>query len=242
MLDSPEGEFFDRHAESYHSARGGMSPFHEVTAGRIEEGLHGSVLSVGGLWNSARLSVPDYRLTVLDVSAEMLKRSAREGLELVQGDVRTTDFADGTFDHVVLPLVLHHVAGRNALTARRNVRGILVRVFRMLRPGGRVWISEFCVPRAVYAVEVALAPAVRWGLTLARIPLVVMHTSSFYESALGDAGFGEVCVEHVRPASELSRWIRPVIGLPWLRVPRWLYPVRPTLVTARRPFSSLRSG
>jgi SAM-dependent methyltransferase len=189
---TPEGEFFDRQAASYCASRGGMRPFHEVTARTIEAGLGGSVLSVGGLWNSAEPSGRGYRLTVLDVSAEMLKRSAREGIELIQGDVRTTSFADASFDHVVLPLVLHHVAGLNALTARRNVREILGRLFPILRPGGRVWISEFCVPRAVYAVEVPLAPAIRWGLSLARIPLVVMHTARFYESALVEAGFDEV--------------------------------------------------
>ncbi|MBI5442359.1 MAG: class I SAM-dependent methyltransferase [Deltaproteobacteria bacterium] len=232
-MSGHETEFFDRQAESYHSVPAGMRPFHEATARRIESGLAGSVLCIGGLWSRADLSSRGYRLTVMDASAAMLRHYGSEGVLLVQGDACRIGFPDGTFDHVVLPLLLHHVAGSSAISARRNVREVLGGVARVLRPGGSVWIHEFCVPPAVYGVEILSAPFVRWGLALARIPLVVMHTRGFYRSALVESGFHRVEVETVRPLTASPTWIRPVIGLPWLTVPRWIYPARPTLITAR---------
>lgn len=233
-MSSQPGEFFDRHAEHYHSKPAGMGEHHEVTARKIEAGLAGSVLSIGGLWNRADLSRRSYRLTILDMSAEMLKRYAAEGVELIQGDARTVPLEPGSFDHVVLPLVLHHIAGTSAVTARAHVREVLGKVARALRPGGRVWISEFCVPAAVYGAEALAAPLVRRGLALAGIPLVVMHSAGFYRDALTGAGFTSVEVEAIQPTTKAPTWITPVIGLPWLRFPRALYPARPTLITARR--------
>ena len=62
-----------------------------------------------------------------------------------------------------------------------------------------------------------------------------MHSAGFYRRALREAGFAEIDVAPVQAddATPFDR-LQPVIGLPWLVIPRFAYPVTPTLVTAVR--------
>jgi hypothetical protein len=70
-------------------------------------------------------------------------------------------------------------------------------------------------------------------LGLAGIPLVVMHPAWVYQRELARAGFTDVDRYQPRPA-DVPRFVRPVIGLGWLVVPRQLYPVTPILVSGAR--------
>jgi ubiquinone/menaquinone biosynthesis C-methylase UbiE len=233
MADDSVRKFFDDQATDYHSRRAGMRSFHRVAAERIEAGLDGSVLSVGGLWIEANLDSERFAVTIADLSRAMLAEYELEPVTIVQADASALPFSAASFDHVVLPLILHHVAGVSAEQAQRGVARVLTEVRRVLEPGGRLWISEFCVTAAVYAVELAAVPVTRRLLASVGAPLVVMHTRRFYERALAAAGFGDIRVERVQAAdARATDWITPVIGFPVLKVPRALYPVTPTLITA----------
>ena len=237
MTDAPSPrEFFNRRASEYHGgAPGPMAPFHRRIARQIEHSLDGEVLAVGGLWAQADLGRTRCEITVSDVSDAMLEHWSGNGLRTVRCDARELEFGDASFGAVVLPLVLHHIAGAHGLQARREVARVLGEAFRVLRPGGGVWISEFCVSRAVYALELAASPLTARLLRAARVPLVVMHTATFYLAELERAGFHAAEARRIEaPEAHPLDAIRPVIGLPWLRVPRFTYPVHPTLITARR--------
>jgi SAM-dependent methyltransferase len=235
-MTEASARFFDQQAGDYHaSRRGGMWPFHRVSAARLQRELRGRVLAAGGLWAQADAAAVAGAVTVADRSLGMLRHWAAKGLTTVRCDARVLPFDPASFDHVVLPLVLHHLAGSHGWAARRQARRALAEAARVLRPGGRLWISEFCVRPWLYALELAVSPLTRLALAAARIPLVVMHSVSFYESALRELGFTEVEAAAVwAPEPRAGDLIQPVIGLPWLVVPRWLYPVSPTLVTGRR--------
>lgn len=229
-------QFFDREAEAYHGGPPGpMAPYHRRTARTIERGLSGDVLCVGGIWARADLDAcAGCRITVGDVSEEMLRHWASESVRTEICDARSMPFEDESFDHVVYPLVLHHIAGVHGAQARRFASEALVEARRVLRPGGRIWISEFTVSPPVYGLELAASPLTHAVLRLAGIPLVVMHSKAFYRHALAAAGFTEVeCEAVAAPDAGPFDLLRPVIGLDWLVMPRFLYPVTPTLVTAR---------
>jgi SAM-dependent methyltransferase len=236
-------DFFDEQADSYHHRPGPrpMSPYHTRTARTIEAGLSGRVLCVGGVWACADLSrIPSCEVVVADVSREMLAEYSAQGLKTRLCDARRLDFPNRSFDHAVVPLVLHHITGSdvgsNGWIARREARGALADVHRILKPGGKLWISEFCVWPLIYGIELLASPATRRVLSLAGIPLVVMHSVAYYRETLRGLGFAAVSIEPVRsPEAKAFDLLRPVIGLDWLVVPRFVYPVRPYLITAERP-------
>jgi SAM-dependent methyltransferase len=229
--------FFDREAEAYHGGPPGpMSPYHRRTARRLEAELEGDVLCIGGLWAQVDLGACGRcSLTVGDVSERMLRHWESERVRTRVCDALDLPFEDGRFDHLVYPLVLHHIAGKNGRQARRLLRRALAEAHRVLKPGGGLWISEFTVSRPVYWLELAASPVTHAVLGLAKIPLVVMHSAPFYRRVLAEAGFSGVeCAPVEAEDAGPFDALRPVIGLPWLVVPRFAYPVTPTLITARR--------
>ncbi len=228
-------EFFNSNASEYYAIDAGMGTVNQLAARHIEEGVSGRVLSIGGLWpRHSQEALSDLDLTVADVSEEMLRPHREAGLCTALDDARALSFPDASFDHVVLPLVLHHITDQSWVAARREVNKVLAEVRRVLKRGGRVWISEFSVSWTVYCSEAAAAPLTRFVLGLAGIPLVVMHSIDFYRSTLRRQQFDDLQSYYPVPAD--ASWrdpIRPIIGLPWLKVPRGLYPVRPVVLSAK---------
>lgn len=206
---------------------------HRVTADLLNRELEdGRILCVGGPWVAADLGLD---LTVLDISVGMLRLYARAGMTPILGDGRQPPLSDSSFDHVVVPLVLHHITGRGAASARENVRRAVRVAARLLEPGGRLWIKEIVVPAPIYALELFLAPLTRAALAAKKIPLVIFHTDRFFRRALSEAGLTDV--RSIVSDSPDERWydrIAPVIGLPRLRVPRLLVPVRYRLIVGER--------
>jgi SAM-dependent methyltransferase len=229
------GQFFDKHfADGYLDRDHGMQPFHEVTARKIEAGITGDVLCVGGLWSRGTVP-PSARIVIVDLSAAMLQVWSDQGMSTVQADARALPFAGQTFDHVVVPLMLHHVTGESVSEAQTQAALVLAEVNRVLRPNGVCWISEFCVSSAAYAMERAAAPVTRRLLALRGIPLVVMHSSRFYQEVLRAQKFVDIEIEAIS-ANRAHAWdtITPIVGFPWLKVPRVLYPLTPTLIRAKK--------
>lgn len=90
--------------------------------------------------------LPGLECTLLDLSAPMLQR-ARERVAAagasrvatVQEDIRTASLAEGSFDIVVAVAVLHHL--RDAA----DWESTFAKLFRLLRPGGWLWISDLVI-------------------------------------------------------------------------------------------------
>jgi SAM-dependent methyltransferase len=225
--------FWDRQAERYNRDRRGDN-HHQHAADLLEPHLHGEVLSIGGLWAAANIQRVNARLTVADSSSGMLRQYAEAGLSTLRADARSLPVVSDTYDHVVMPLVLHHIAGNNGVQARRQARRALGEAVRVAKPGGQVWIKEIVVSRAVYMPELVLSPLTRAVLALADIPLVIFHSLAFYRSALLELGCQEVrSWGNVGASERWNDWVAPVIGLPRLQVPRFTFPVRYVLVCAR---------
>lgn len=225
--------FWDREASRYNRSSRRGDTHHQRTADRLEAELSGRILCVGGLWAAADPTRIRGRVTVGDLSTRMLAHFARAGVAAVRAEARRLPLAAGSFDHVVLPLILHHVTGRRGDSARRLAREAMAESVRVLRPGGHVWIKEIVVAPPAYLVERLVSRATRWVLGRAGIPLVVFHTTAFFRRSLLAAGCRDIEVWASGAAGE--RWhdvIAPVIGLPWLKVPRLLVPVRYVLISA----------
>jgi SAM-dependent methyltransferase len=221
--------FWEKQAAGYNAARRSRSreqePRHLFAAVELEANLSGRILCVGGLWVGARPDfIAQHDVTVLDVSPAMLGHFAARGATPVEGDARAMPFSGGEFDHVVFPLVLHHITDDSAEQSRANTRRALAEASRVLRPGGSVWIREITTTRLTYWAELLLAPATQWVLARRGVPLVIFHSERFLRQALGSSGFGRVTCTRVPEPRRWNRVNRPIIGVPQFVVPEVLLP------------------
>lgn len=233
------GAFWDAQSASYNSpehvrARS-AHPRHSFAHERLKDELKGCVLSVGGLWVGAvPRAMSESEITVLDVSAEMLSSFETQGARGVLGDGRDMPFSAAQFDHVVFPLVIHHITDGGARGARRNTIRVLKEAHRVLRPHGSVWVREITVPRWAYAIQLASAPLSERVLARFGIPLVILHSNAFLRDALLQTGFGEISEDACSDPRRLNHFVRPVVGLPQLVVPEaFLPPLRHVLLRGR---------
>ncbi|PRZ08665.1 methyltransferase family protein [Isoptericola sp. CG 20/1183] len=141
-------------------SRGWLMPWYDLTARfrRLDRlyrrtvelaaiGPGQRVLDVGcGTGNLSRAvlrAVPDAAVTGLDPDGESLRRAARKlrrrrsgDVTLVRGFAHRLPVPDASQDHVVSSLALHHVP------AEEKER-LAAEVARVLRPGGRVTVTDF---------------------------------------------------------------------------------------------------
>jgi SAM-dependent methyltransferase len=228
--------FFDDHADGYRHRQAGMQHLHAVSASRIEATIDGVVLGLGGLWAGASPGATSARIVIADLSYAMLAPWSRGETWAVQCDALALPIAPGSCDHVVCSLTLHHVAGTTFKEARAAVGRILAGAATVLKPDGRLWISELCPSPLVYRFEQWLTPVTRLGLRALGEPLVMMHSAEFYLELLRKQGWQSVIADRIEsPEVGAMDWVWPVIAAPWLRIPRALFPLRPILIQASRP-------
>lgn len=128
------------------SLRAGARTLHDRAAALADVAPGQSVLDVGCGTANLSLAVlraqPAARVTGLDPDAAALRVAARKAtrrrvpLTLVQGFADRLPTADGSLDHIVSALALHHVPDEGRVLFGREA-------FRALRPGGTVTIVDF---------------------------------------------------------------------------------------------------
>ena len=86
----------------------------------------------------------DFNVDLLDLSEPMLRRATQRVSQVNAGqvnaiasDFRDADLADGAYDVVLAAAVLHHLRDDEDWTKA------FLKLHRLLRPGGSVWISDF---------------------------------------------------------------------------------------------------
>jgi tRNA (cmo5U34)-methyltransferase len=97
-----------------------------------------------GNWSLKLLErLPKLSVTLLDLSQPMLARakervsaSTAGQVATIQGDIREIELPDDSFDLVVAGAVFHH------LRSDSQWKAMCAKLFRMLRPGGSVWICD----------------------------------------------------------------------------------------------------
>lgn len=128
------------------SRRVGARALHERAAALADVAPGQSVLDVGCGTANLALTVlraqPAARVTGLDPDAGALRVAARKAtrrrvpITLVQGFADRLPNGDGSLDHVVSALALHHVPEEGRVLFAREA-------LRVLRPGGKVTIVDF---------------------------------------------------------------------------------------------------
>jgi SAM-dependent methyltransferase len=234
-MADPNAEFWNTQAARYTAADGQRRSYHSEFAAILNQALTGEVLCVGGLYQNANLN-RNPPFSIVDVSEQMLSVWAARGARVQLGDARMLPIATASVDHVVYPLVLHHITDGGAAASRHNVAACFREAMRVLRPGGRLWAIEILVSRPMYWAQRAAAPLTRRALDLKHIPLVIFHSREFYLTQLAAAGFTDASLAF--STADAGRWfdlVRPVMGL-GLRVPKIAVPVKYGLLRGITPF------
>lgn len=157
MDDAAQVEAYSRAGEEG-GAMGGVYAFH--AAHRLDVIRPGdTVVDLGcgpahHLIESARLD-PDSHFIGIDLSEEMLaaaqnnvKRALLNNVELRRGDMTKLDsIADASVDAVISSVALHHLPTYDALAQT------LTEVRRILKPGGGIFLVDFCRLRAPATVK-----------------------------------------------------------------------------------------
>jgi len=131
------------------------------------------------------------KLVGLDFSAGMIAEARRRhpGLEFVEGDVQALPFGDDEFDVVTMSFGLRNVA---------EPQTALAELYRVLKPGGRIVVTEFSTP------PVGVVRATYTGYLRYVLPTIARGTSSNPEAY---AYLGE-SIEAWPDQARLSQWLR----------------------------------
>lgn len=221
-------DFFDGEGrENYEEMFRRMSEINRTSSATIQKMASGHVISVGGLWPGATPDTVPENTTVIDIASNMLELWSDFPVETKVADALDLPFESNSVGALVYPMVLHHLCEGTARDAREKVRQAFKEAERVLTPDGKLFIVDYEIWPPVYAVEIAMAPLTRRLLATKDIPLVVMHSQRFYRRALQEAGFSKTERIETGENEHPFAMIQPVIGLPWLVVPRFVYPVNP---------------
>jgi ubiquinone/menaquinone biosynthesis C-methylase UbiE len=146
--------------------------------------------------------------------------------EPICGTAENIPLPDGSVDLVVSFYAVHHMTGRTRAESGAMRRASFLELARVTKPGGEILVFEMVPNDLAY-----LAQCLGWN-TAKR--LLGAHLDTLFWS--GDE-FAHVAAMAL-PAAHFTEerfdapwWTTfpPAIGLPWLRVPRLLFPFVPTL-------------
>ncbi|MBI1352794.1 MAG: methyltransferase domain-containing protein [Acidobacteria bacterium] len=142
----------------------------------------------GSLERAVAAVQPAARVVGLDPDPDMLRRARADGWEgarFVGGLGQTLPFADASMDRVTMTLMLHHLT-------RPRKQLALAEALRVLRPGGRLLLTDWTKPRGPAAAAFLIVRVVDGFEPTAD------HAHGRVEELITGAGFRELRRLHTR--------------------------------------------
>jgi SAM-dependent methyltransferase len=235
MKGSPQ-EFFDRESLRYRQfvKQRDFVPFLRE---KINPLLKGRVLDVGSGcifdFDSERLDL----YVAMDLSFGMLLGLEQDGkVKAVCGDANHLPFREGFFDAVIYRAVLHHLnpEGKALREMKETVKRVFLEVDRILSRDGQILVIEPCFPAWLERIESALTPLIRWSMKRLGLPYVFLFSKKAFSDLLRKGGWRFLEIEPVQGGGRKWEWIVPVLGLPFIKIPRWASPSVVHLFRGRR--------
>lgn len=161
----------------------------------------------------------------LEASYDSIRANRAVDLRLY-GSALEVPLPDRSVDIVLAYYAIHHMTGRSLAENRRNLEVALRELGRVVKPGGELLVFEVSPWRAVWLAEKLL-----WNTAKSVIGDkldMCFYPADAYErvgrKTLPDAHFSKQTFR-----SSLLSTFPPVFSLPWLAIPRFLYPFQVNL-------------
>jgi SAM-dependent methyltransferase len=142
--------------------------------------------------------------------------------------------ADASVDAVVCFYSIHHMVGARKLDTIRNVSEAMREFGRVLKPDGCLFVFEMTPMMPFLVLQHAL-----WNLVRRAAPRTLdMYFFSATEiSRIGAAEMPKgTILERIFFGASAFTIIPPIFSLPWLKLPRLLYPLDAKLYKWRKPY------
>jgi len=226
--------FFNHISTRYQNlTKGNIPP--KSTRAIIESRMGGKVLDVGNGGVRRFFSPETFFYVGVDSSLEMLRKGEDKDIEKVCGEAAFLPLREGVFDTVFYRHLLHHLADRNPERTREMVKTVLHQGLACLEKKGNVIIVEPCLPLFLEKIERAFFFILKTFYFLTKQSDIFLFSVETLIRSLKEIGFREIEVWHSGDDEQNPwEWTRAFVGLPFLRIPKWMNPGRRTILEAKR--------
>jgi len=171
----------------------------------------------------------------LDLSIEMLQKGGDRSIQKICGDATTLSFKKEVFDTIFHRSLLHHLAGKDAGQTMERVKTVLCQESICLKREGNLLIIEPCLPTFLEWVEKILFFTLRAFFLLTKQSEIFLFSVRSLTRVLEESGYREIRIwEGGIGERSLREWVTPFIGLPFIKIPRWLNPVRRIILEGKK--------
>ena len=139
----------------------------------------------------------------------------------VYGTAATLPFPDHSVDTIFAFYAVHHMTGQNVVENRKSAMQVFREFRRVVKPGGELLVFEVSPWAPVWSAEKLLWNTAR--KVLGRKLDMFFYSARMYE-ALGKAALPDATFSVQSFGTSMLSTFPPVFSLPWLQVPRFLYP------------------
>ena len=237
MLLTKQPSFFDDKFEIMkegHKAEGERRFCYEQQMALLESYLEPGVIALDiGCGPSLPYRKPaGARIIGLEPSFHSIKANTECDLR-IHGSAYDIPLPDRSVDLVICIYSIHHMVGATIAETERNVERAFTEFGRVLKPNGRLFVFEM-TPITLFAVVQHLG----WNLARRMIP---GRLDMYFWSASAIIDLGQrtlpagSLVEKVFFGTSAFTCFPPAFSLPWLQVPRLIYPLDAKLYKWRMP-------